>query len=246
MSASSNNHLARLKPGLLISGLALLVSIQIGAQIDPAAAGTASVRGEPIASPSELTGATNAPQAVVVTNVIVRLPGGVSVTNFFAAPRTNPARIPPLAARKFAPAGYTPVSFTLLARFILDIPEPGSTPKTGDKQTWDTIKPQIPEEVLALDEMKIAITGFMLPTIMEKGLATEFLLMRNQNACCFGMIPRVNEFIVVKMAAHGVKPVMDQPVNVAGTLRLKPLVQDGSLLNLYEMAGGRVEVAKDL
>src|ERR1041385_3047021 len=59
--------------------------------------------------------------------------------------------------------------------FLLDLPEPGPTPKAEDKQTWAAVKPLIPEEVLALEEKKIAITGFMLPTILDKSLATEFL-----------------------------------------------------------------------
>ena len=53
------------------------------------------------------------------------------------------------------------------------------------------------------------------PDKMEKGLVVEFLLMRNTLACCFGTVPNMNEWVIVKMK-KGVQPMMDVPVAFYG------------------------------
>jgi len=39
---------------------------------------------------------------------------------------------------------------------------------------------QIPASVKALNEKQVAVRGFMMPMKVEKGMVTEFLLLRNQ------------------------------------------------------------------
>ncbi len=38
----------------------------------------------------------------------------------------------------------------------------------------------------------------MLPVRVEAGLTTDFLPLKNQNACCFGIKPKANEWVVVQ------------------------------------------------
>jgi len=59
---------------------------------------------------------------------------------------------------------------------------------------------QFPVSIKALDGRKIAIRGFMLPYRNDGESVTEFILLRNQGLCCFGTVPRMNEWIHVKMA----------------------------------------------
>jgi hypothetical protein len=192
-------------------------------------------RGQPIRpSPARTAG--------VETNTrIVTLPGGVVITNLPASvlpsSPTNVVRLPTAAARRFEPFGYTPTSFTVLARFFPEVPTAGTV-----EARWEELKQQVPRDVLDLDGKQVAITGFMLPLSLENGRTKQFLLLRTQSACCFGMVPRVNELILVGMSSgDGVVPKPDTPIIVGGKLRLKWVGGGGQLTTIYEIEGDRVE-----
>ena len=80
-----------------------------------------------------------------------------------------------------------------------------------------------------------------MPVALEDGRTREFLLLRTQSACCFGLVPRVNELIIVKVPAPGVVPKPDVPVVVGGRLELKWIGAAGQLTAIYEIAGDKVE-----
>ena len=90
---------------------------------------------------------------------------------------------------------------------------------------------------------KAVITGYMVPVKMEKGLVTEFLLMRNTMACCFGGVPNMTEWVVVKMK-KGVPPLMDVPVAFFGELKVGTMFENGYMTGLYELQGERMEEVK--
>jgi len=69
------------------------------------------------------------------------------------------------------------------------------------------VRRQIPDDVLAMNGRKVALAGFVLPLALADGRATEFLLLRTQSACCFGLVPRVNELVIVKVAPPGITRV---------------------------------------
>jgi len=48
----------------------------------------------------------------------------------------------------------------------------------------------------------------------------ELLIMRDQSLCCYGVVPKITNWISVKMQGRGVKAVMDQPVTLYGTLHV--------------------------
>ena len=98
---------------------------------------------------------------------------------------------------------------------------------------------QIPEKVRALDQQKVAVTGFMLPVKMEGGLVKEFLLVKDPMMCCYGVMPKLNEWIVVKMTGTGVKPLMDIPITFEGKLRVGEMYENGYLTGLYLLEGER-------
>jgi hypothetical protein len=99
---------------------------------------------------------------------------------------------------------------------------------------------QIPESVRALDDKEVSITGFMLPTKVDAGKATEFLLLKNQSMCCYGLTPNLNEYVSVRMAGSGVTPVMDRLITVTGKLHVGEMRQSRLLVGLYQMDGDRV------
>ena len=132
--------------------------------------------------------------------------------------------------------GYERVGFDRLASFTF-------TPPEADPAKPDTPPPsganQIPAKIKALDHQKVAVTGFMLPIKMDGSLVKEFLLVKDPMLCCYGVMPKVNEWIVVKMVGTGVKPLMDIPTTFEGKLRVGEMYDNGYLTGLYLLEGER-------
>lgn len=152
-------------------------------------------------------------------------------------PATN-AAVPSQGQVAGAPAskpGFASVGFDVLATFKYEVPEDAPATKTNAPAADpDT---QIPATVKAFSGKKVAVKGFMLPLKVEGGLVTELLLMRDQSMCCFGTVPKINEWIAVKMTSSGVKPVMDQAVTLYGTLKVGAMRENGYLVGIYQMDG---------
>lgn len=119
-----------------------------------------------------------------------------------------------LSAFKFVTPTYDPVA---------DAKNP---PPSGDSQ--------IPAGVKAWSGRDAVITGFMLPTKLENGKATEFLIMANQMACCFGTVPNMNDWVIVRMP-QGTDVVQDVPISFHGRLRVGPIYENGYMTGIYEM-----------
>jgi hypothetical protein len=133
--------------------------------------------------------------------------------------------------------GYLKLGFEQLASYPF-VP-PAFDPQVDPKAKLPTGEEQIPANVKGWSGKKAMITGFMVPVKMEKGLVTEFLLMRNQMACCYGVVPNMNEWIVVKMK-KGVAPMMDVPVAFYGELKVGAMFENGYMTGLYELEGERM------
>ena len=124
-----------------------------------------------------------------------------------------------LAGYKFVPPAYDPVA------------DPKATPPSGEEQ--------IPGVVKEWSGHKAVITGFMLPTKLENGKAVEFLIMANQMACCFGTIPNMNEWIIVRMP-KGVSVIQDVPISFFGTLKVGAMYENGYMTGIYAMDAERM------
>ena len=178
---------------------------------------------------------------------------GCLAPSLHAAPATNAApsarpilRIPgpPLAdldkpiARQ---SGYAKIAFTQLAGFALDLPgqplAPGATPPD--------LLAQVPASIRRLDGQKVVLTGFMLPTKLQEGFATEFLFLGSSQLCCFGTQPAINDWIAVTMTKEGLPPVQDTPMALAGRLRIRPQWAGGFLTGLYFLEGDGLLKLKD-
>jgi hypothetical protein len=80
----------------------------------------------------------------------------------------------------------------------------------------------------------------MLPLKVEGGLVTELLVMKDQSMCCFGTVPKINEWVSVKMVSKGVKPIMDQPITLFGKLNVGEMRENGYLVGIYSMDGEKM------
>jgi hypothetical protein len=143
--------------------------------------------------------------------------------------KANGSQTTNIAARDARLPGYLSISFNTLSAFAL--------PLSNDVSP--NVATLIPLDVRGLDGQKAVIEGFLLPVRMNEGLAVEFLLMRNQSMCCYGVPPKINEWITVQ-TAKGVKPVMDQPILVAGTLHVGEILDNGSLAGIYRMDADKI------
>jgi hypothetical protein len=144
----------------------------------------------------------------------------------------------PAAASPGAPEvenGYLKLGFDQLASFVF-VPPTFDAAATGKTPTpAQSGEEQIPARVKSWSGKKAAITGFMIPVKMEKGLATEFLVMRNTLACCYGGTPAVTEWVVAKMKKGGVPVTMDVPVIFYGDLKVGPIFENGYLNGIYQL-----------
>lgn len=107
--------------------------------------------------------------------------------------------------------------------------------KAGVGEAEGKLVGAFPARLAALNGQTVEITGYMLPVAMEHGTSREFLLMRNQNSCCYGAAPQPNEYLVVRTSERGVPVVMDQPVAFRGTFKISPVIAQGLILQVFTL-----------
>ena len=146
-----------------------------------------------------------------------------------------------LRAADTAKSEYEVVGFDRLASYTFVPPEMDST---DPKATPPSGADQIPDKIKALDQQKVAVTGYMLPTKMDGGLVKEFLLVKDPMMCCYGVMPKINEWVVVKMTGPGVKPLMDVPITFDGKLRVGEMYENGYLTGVYLLEGDKMSGVK--
>ncbi len=154
--------------------------------------------------------------------------------------KTNLPSITTLAVPELRVAGYRNISFGALSSFDFKLTQDIASASGPQAETAAGATAQIPEGIRALDGGKVVIEGFLLPVKMNNGLAVEFLLMKNQSMCCYGVPPKINEWITVQARGEGVKPVMDQPIAVAGVLHVGAVLENGSLAGIYRLDADKI------
>lgn len=201
------------------------------------------IRGEPIIPASarpEAASPVVAPPPVVATSVS---------TTPLATPQSPAAPPAPLVAAIPPPADagaddYLAVGFDKLASFTFVMPDEPAPANRAPAPAPPT--DQIPETVRALDKKRVALKGFMLPLKVEGGRVTEMLLLKDQSMCCFGTVPKITEWVTVKMVAQGVKPIMDQTVTLFGKLHVGEIRENGYLVGIYQLDGEKMAGPRDL
>jgi hypothetical protein len=78
------------------------------------------------------------------------------------------------------------------------------------------------------------VTGFMLPTKLDNGKAVEFLLMANQMACCYGTVPNMNDWVIVRIP-KGVPITQDVPISFRGTFKVSATFESGYMTGIYQL-----------
>jgi hypothetical protein len=133
--------------------------------------------------------------------------------------------------------GYVKLGFDRLASYTFKVPafdpaaNPGLEPPTGEEQ--------IPSWLKDLSGRKVRLTGFMLPLKMEKGKVTEFLLLSDPMMCCYGAVPDMNQWVVVRFT-NGVRPIQDVPLDFYGQLQVGAMFENGYMTGIYSLEGEKM------
>ena len=107
----------------------------------------------------------------------------------------------------------------------------------GDPFTRDLL----PARVTALERRPVRIRGYILPSFQQAGL-TQFVLVRDNQECCFGPGAALHDCVVVRMRPGKTASFSIRPVAVAGTFRVDELRgPDGKHLAIYALDGDAVE-----
>ena len=141
---------------------------------------------------------------------------------------------------------YLSVGFDRLASYEFEVTDDLLEAKGEPEELARKSNSMIPETVRKLNQSPVALKGYMLPLKVEDGQVTEFLLMRDQSMCCFGAVPKINEWVSVKTVGSGVKPIMDQPVTIFGRLHVGEIRENGYLVGIYRMDGEKLAGPLDL
>lgn len=185
---------------------------------------------------SEIRGAPIAPVAAKASEPTAAAP----TTNSAVALAPAPASVAPAAPAANGPE-YAAAGFDILSGYNIEISDELLGPVTNNlAEVTAKTEALIPEKVRALNQKKVALKGFMLPLKVEGGLVTEMLVMKDQSMCCYGTVPKIHEWVSVKMSEKGVKPLMDQAVTLMGKLHVGEMRENGYLTGIYRMDGEKM------
>jgi hypothetical protein len=107
----------------------------------------------------------------------------------------------------------------------------------GDPFTRDLL----PARVTSLENTRVRIRGYILPSFQQTGL-TQFVLVRDNMECCFGPGAALHDCVVVRMVPGRTADFSIRPVAVAGTFRVEELRgPDGRHLAIYALDGENVQ-----
>ena len=138
------------------------------------------------------------------------------------------AAAPPAAARSIsAPSPLREITFDDLKLEL----------QKGDPFTPDRLTPRVTE----LERQRVRIRGYILPSFQQSGL-TQFVLVRDNQECCFGPGAALHDCVVVRMRPGTSAEFSIRPVAVEGTFRVEELRgPDGRHLAIYALDGERVQ-----
>lgn len=104
---------------------------------------------------------------------------------------------------------------------------------------------QISPQIQAMNGKKVEVEGFMLPLDMSEGNLRTFMLLKDQMACCFGNIPRLNEWVYVRVPKKKKISVhQDVWVTLFGTLRVGAKFEGEVLTGIYHLELDRIQIAQ--
>jgi hypothetical protein len=174
-------------------------------------------------------------------------PAVAAMTGVLPAGATAPSGPGPLALASEAPPadpprlvdGYREVRFDLLTSFDYEwSPTSGLSTEGADER--------IPPAVRELAGEKVLIRGYMQPIEFDRDGVRAFLLTNIPGGCCFGMVPRLNEWIEVTLPGdERIDYSYFDPVEIRGPLEIGEAKSGDVVTSLYRMTPDRTEVVPE-
>jgi hypothetical protein len=145
-----------------------------------------------------------------------------------------PAAVPPTAAAPATPEAQPPAAGQVREISFDDI-------KLDMEKGAPFTRDLLPKRVTALEGQAIRIRGYILPSFQQTGL-TQFVLVRDNQECCFGPGAALHDCIVVRMQPGRSADFSIRPVAVTGRFQVSELRgPDGNHLAIYALAGDDVK-----
>ena len=137
------------------------------------------------------------------------------------------ALLPPLPEN----SPYREVSFRSISSFPYEV----EWEDDGKEPDPTAFLERVPREVRHLSGVKVAVEGFMIPTMVnEENKVTEFLLLPDQMSCCYGKSPAANGWVVV--TSDGTDIMMDQIIRVTGSMVVEERWDEEFFVGLYHVS----------
>lgn len=133
-------------------------------------------------------------------------------------------------------SGYMFLDFWFLAGFDYNPSEPFEpSPKA--------VKGTVPANILALQGKKVEIYGNILPLDYDSSGTSTFILNASVDACGFGGVPRINEWIYVTMKPGQKARTYGAgyEILVRGTFQIAEEVEKGRVVGLYSIVADAVQ-----
>ena len=166
----------------------------------------------------------------------ISLPPGVKPPLIQGAPAGNLAPSPEFKPPK---AGLQEIDFFQLASFTYNVKEPY-------EPAPHAVPNGLPDWIKALNGKKVVIRGNATPVTIEPAGVSEFFLANQTDPCGFGTMPRINEWIYVKMSGGRLVDIRAPAggtveVLVKGTIRVKEDIEEGNLVSLFTIVADSVQ-----
>lgn len=159
--------------------------------------------------------------------------------------RTDQALKPGMAqGAALATGGYQSLTFNMLTSYPFREP---NWAKMEDPAYIASLRldEQISPRIQAMNGKTVEIQGFMLPLDMSDGNLRTFMLLKDQMACCYGNIPRLNEWVYVRVPKEKRIDVhQDVLVTLLGTLRVGSIFEGVVLTGIYHLELDRIQVGQ--
>ena len=160
---------------------------------------------------------------------------GATLVDAGAETATPPARAP-------VPAEVPPAPAAVESPPVTPVPAPATVPAAAATATrlpldfaalaaWDVARirlpsklPPVPEALQALHGRRVAISGYVVPDRMREGhKILTALFIKHLAACCFGTIPKLNEWVHLQIELDAeIDFNLRRPARVEGTFLIGP------------------------
>jgi hypothetical protein len=150
----------------------------------------------------------------------------------------------PVQKTSLAAEVHQPLTFNMLTSYPFREP---NWAKMDDPAYITSLKldEQISPQIQALNGKKVEIEGFMLPLDMSEGNLRTFMLLKDQMACCFGNIPRLNEWVYVRVPKDKKISIhQDVPITLFGTLQVGAKFEGEVITGIYHLELDQIQISE--